>query len=610
MYLVRLDLTDYRCYQRATFTFDRLGVLIGENDAGKTHALDAIAVLFGRAINEADFRRLDAERVTPEVIIEGELIVEDHDSLPAAYRSGDLRDRLVIRRRFTGLGPVITVLGRGLSDSRLNQAMPATQEKEILKGYGVTPGTNAPKRREQLEQLVQDGVLWYEDTELTITAAAVEPHLPLVVRASASDYSDPARVVQQALRGAARAVIAPVDPETGVAAELPALAETRLLIQRAMDDEILEALTVVQRHHAKILDIKVLPTIDFSRSLSVRGLQIDTGQGLSDVSTYGDGTKKRLWMALLEWERAATRVAFEGSIVRLYDEPDASLHYEAQKRFLKTILDDVRDPAARTQVILATHSVSMIEGVPVQDITAIRATDEGSRFLTKVSGDGDQDLLTFYNEVAASVGLSNLRLLYERAFLLVEGESEESAIPKIYSKVYGTSLIEDGIVLVNVSGCSNWRSVVRVLLKYRLGNLHLLLDSDCKLPTSSAHLRAPALKELGCGPTFVDDQVTFIGTVEYEDSFGDSVIVRALDKSFPRADGRAWSESDIANLRVADKFSEALMYLVKDFCKGPRKPDAKKPVIASVIADAVDVSEVPEALLDAFERARLRTKSL
>jgi hypothetical protein len=219
------------------------------------------------------------------------------------------------------------------------------------------------------------------------------------------------------------------------------------------------------------------------------------------------------------------------------------------------------------------------------------------------------DQIRLLHEIGRAVGLTNSALLYERAFLVFEGPSEEAALPVLYRLLFDRTVVEDGIVLVNLAGRGGWRTVLDVLFRNRRSLLHMVLDEDCRGTGAGDQISLADLVELGFEADFLTNQVTFVGQKEFEDAFSDAVIVAALNAEFPREDGRAWEVADIQPARAADKFSYELTRIAVAGCVREKKGTAKrKPELAAAIAGQCRThSEVPPALVSALEIVRQRT---
>lgn len=343
-------------------------------------------------------------------------------------------------------------------------------------------------------------------------------------------------MVQRTLQAVVDSFLRPEDPETGERELLSELQEIRARINDALDAKSKQMLHTLQAANPRLISVKVNPVIDFSRSVTATNLMLDTGQGPQLVDSFGEGTKKKLWMGLLDWERQTQREFQDIPVIRAYDEPDVNLDYAAERKLFAGIIDATRSTVTRTQAIVCTHTLTLIDRAPAESINLIEVGDDGTRSIEYVSGDAekeDEDVTNFLSMIGRSVGLTNSALFYERAYLLVEGESEENAVPILYRNLYGRSMIEDGIVLIPLFTCSAWKAILKVLQRYKIDSTVILLDQDCTTPESSGRVTPEALAEMGYPPEFITTSCFYIGDREFEDAFQTADIVAVLNSVWP-----------------------------------------------------------------------------
>lgn len=613
MYLTRLGLTNFRCFERVEFdSLDRLAVLVGENDSGKTVILDAISVLVGAVVcGDEHFRRTPDGIQAAEIVVEGTFRLEAHDAVPDEFCIGPSLGELRLRRRFTAGVAEVYAWVRGFDDAEYDDFDGADRQKELLKRAGVVPAGKETDRRAQLAALIESGTLCRTTPrEVKLASFAVlASSMPRIERIASNEYRSPDAMIQRTLQAAAASVMNPVDLETGKPKERRALTAMRAGIIKRLNAEIAQAKDVLQRVHPQLKSLQVEPNIDFTRAVTTTTLTVDIGDGERLLSAFGEGTKKRMWMGLMEWERRVAKGNVAGSIIRLYDEPDVNLHYNAQRQLFATIAGLARDATLRTQCFVCTHAVTLIDRAPCEAVNLIQMDLDGTRRIVRIGAGAGGDVMAFFNDVGRAVGLTNTVLLYERGFLLVEGDSEEVSLPILYRMLFSRSLAEDGIVLVNLHSCGAWQSIMEVMLRNRVSLTHLLLDADCRAPTSAVRISAHKLKELGFSTEFLDEQVSFIGNKEYEDAFADPTIAEALDAEFAREDGRSWATYVTALKAQAQgrKFSAELQDAVRLGCTPRRKSEATKPSIAAAVARCCRcANDVPRPVLDTFARIRLR----
>jgi predicted ATP-dependent endonuclease of OLD family len=611
MLLKRLSLENFRCFEKIDFdSLDSLAIFIGENDAGKTVLLDAISLLVeNRSCVDSDCRKLRNGSLADRVVLEGWFQLDSHDTLPEEHRSGECKDLLYLKKCFAYGATEIYINGQGYDDERFDSFVGAENQKTLLREFELSPANREPERKTQREQLVEEGKLRYVEKEFQIAQfSPIAKHMPRVDRVASYDYKSPESMIQRTLQSVAASVVNPPDEE-GNPQELEALQQVRVQIEQRLNEEIAKAKTTLQTAHQKLEDVVVEPVIDFSKSVATNNLHLAIGdEDHRSIDFFGEGTKKRIWMGLLEWERGATSGEVSQSVIRLYDEPDVNLHYEAQRQLFSNISKLASGSDTRTQCFVCTHSVTLVDNAPSNSINLIRIEEDGKRELHQIHGPSDEEVVAFFNEVARAVGLSNTALLQERGFLVVEGPSEADSIPIIYRNLFDCSMREDGLVPINLHACSAWKSVIEVLLSNRLEMIHILLDKDCQNSNSSAKITPDRFEELGCSEEFQGRQVSYIGDKEFEDAFSNEVIVRALNQKFPLPEDETWSVAKVQSIRAqGDKFSAELSKTVQTSCVKELRSDVSKPSIAKAIAEqCVSEADVPSVLLETLRSLRRR----
>lgn len=608
MYLTRIKINNFKCYESVELEkVGRLAVIIGENDVGKTVMLDAISLLLqNQTCNQEDYRKMPDCSLAEEIFLEGEFQLESHDTLPFEFRSGAANDKLLLRKKFNQKSVEVRIVGLGYSDSRFDDFSGADNQKQLLREFGKKPASREEERKAQREELVVEGKLQRVQKEFNINFALLLPHLPRVERISSADYRSPDSMIQRTLQSVAASVIAPIDHQSGAPKEIKTLSRVREQIQKRLDAEIVKAKSTLSKIHPKLKTLSVNPTIDFTRAVTATNLSIDVGDGDRLLSSFGEGTKKRFWMGLLDWEREATRDSVTTSVIRLYDEPDVNLHYEAQRQLFNNISNLTREIALRTQAFVCTHSVTFVDRAPYSSINLIKVDDDFIRSLSRIKTEDNGEIIDFVNDIGRAVGLSNTVLIYERCFIVVEGPSEEVALPLIYKYLYKRTLLEDGIVMINLHTCSAWKSILKLLLSNRKEMTLFLLDSDCKIPGSSGYITDEQLASLGCTVNFHDKNIEYIGAKEFEDAFSDKVIAKALNVDFPLENGKNWKQSDITKIRSTTvKFSDDLQKIVITSCVKAMRTNAKKPNIAeSISRQCNSKTSIPTEIIRLFEKAR------
>jgi hypothetical protein len=202
--------------------------------------------------------------------------------------------------------------------------------------------------------------------------------------------------------------------------------------------------------------------------------------------------------------------------------------------------------------------------------------------------------------------VSNSSLFYERGFLLVEGASEENALPSMYQGLFGRSMREDGIVIMSMETGSGWRSMLKVFLRYRAERTVMLLDTDCQLPGSGANISVANLRALQFPEDWIQRNCFYVGIKEFEDSFASRDIAEVLNLYWPKEAAGTWEAEEIEALKQqATKFSEELIAHVIPRCVPQCRSSLKKPEVAGRIGrHCATVEKVPERIQACFRRVR------
>ncbi len=188
--------------------------------------------------------------------------------------------------------------------------------------------------------------------------------------------------------------------------------------------------------------------------------------------------------------------------------------------------------------------------------------------------------------------------------MLVEGETEEAAMPIFYRKKYNKTLTQDGIKLINLAGCDSWQSIIKTLLNSRSEHIHFLLDKDCQT-NKSLSIKESTLKNLGFGDCNIESQITFVGKEkEFEDEFENAFLLKAIRRKFPSIASQKWQQINFEELRQNKKFSDAFVKKVSHITYNNLKDGFSKPKLGELLADYCTVKQIPDSIITAFEALR------
>jgi len=566
-------------------------ILTGRNDSGKTATLDALSFLLNeRTMTETDFRltaaNSDEEDSEPSIVAVGEFSLTEDDrqatGLPAMVKLRRVATRNSAQASYE-------VERQVPEDRRLRnlEYLTLTQLKETAAELEVTPDGPANIKESFLKVFRQLAASGPDCLDWVPAGAELTTRLPKYVRLSGADGADTRTQLLTALKFTYRRILAS-EKFVGRVGWLQRATEV------ALTAEIKDLCALIEQRCDGLTNVSIKPQVSFRDALS--GVQVMAhrdGQQL-DFDQVGTGRRRQLVQAIWEWSNQQLTAATEQgvSVVIAYDEPDTHLDYARQRSFMDLIRAQGRSPQVR--IIVATHSVQMIDQVPLEDVVHLELR-EGSTVLYRLPDDGsDDDCAKFLSQLAEELGLTTSSVLFERCFLLVEGESEKAAFPRLFRLVIGQRMQEAGIVPFETGGNSTVLKLVDHLRQ--MGKpVYVLVDKDSK-QNQPKIFNEEVLKK----HDIPDDHIDYIGDPnELEELFSDQQWAVAANRFWVREDGVEWRPDQIRALRTSGKFSDRLTDLLK---RGSGE-NLRKPRLVARLAETLNSRhEVPKDLIKAFER--------
>lgn len=621
MKLTKIKVKNFRSLRNVTINFENFSVLIDENDAGKSSLLDLLEMSLGsKKPDDNDF-------FSWEEIKDKDNIVTHHSKfilviMTFKLGASDLKakeyaidDVLRVAKVWVSTTSSTYYQGLQVTNPFLAQdfsKLKKAELEEIIQGIDSSALTNLKTNDDKSKWLFEQATNAPRKKKWAL--AGKLDFLPRFDRYRALDYLDPKTIVMKTLRQVYEQVIFQdiVDADGNKTRHLDKrLVEVKNEAEKQIREKIRELSEYINRYAPRVKDVSFDPQIDFAGGLRDGEFQINDGRGFHYLSKVGDGTKRRIFISTVDWDRSVSVQQAESGedlpdIIRGYDEPDSNLHYEAQRVMYRAISDIAEVPNGHIQIVLCTHSLTMIDRAPAKNINLLRLRGNCTTVETLETED-DPAVETFLGGMAQELGISNTMIFYERCFLLVEGDTEYNALPLIYRAMYKRSLLEDGIRIISVKGNGSTKEFLRLLGMNKQSVTLALLDTDTKIDDRGrqAKLTEEVFKESGFSDAFIKDRILYIGSKEFEDAFKDETLLRVVEQNYPKRTG-SWSLEDIANLRKDEKkkFSDELVKTIYENCQDSVKK-VNKPELGKHIGKTCKAKEdFPDVILSLFEVAR------
>jgi hypothetical protein len=563
-------------------------ILTGRNDAGKSATLDALAFLLGdRGATDEDFVALvEATEDDRRIVVTGAFSLTADDcsatGLPEAVRA----------RRIATLGTaraVYEVKRRVPEDLRLRnlEFMSLTQLKETARAVSVTPDGPATAKDSFLKALRQFAASQPQCLDWVQADDNLIGRLPKYLHLSGAEATDTHAQLLKALKFTYRRILA---SETFV----EQVEKLQGATEAALAGEVDDLCDLIEKRCDGLSDVSIKPSVSFRDALS--GVQVVAhreGTRL-DFDQVGAGRRRQLVQAIWEWSnKQLTEATDQGvSVIIAYDEPDTHLDYVRQRGFMDLVRAQCRNSQVRS--IVATHSVQLIDQVPLEDVVHLELKD-GSTVLHRLPAtDTDDDCGTFISQLAEELGLTTSSVLFERCFLLVEGESEKAAFPRLFRLALGRRMQEAGIVPFDSGG----NGTVLTLVDHLRGMgkpIYVLVDKDSKQNQPKIFNEAKLLQH-----GIPRDHIDYVGDPnELEELFSDRQWAVAANRFWPRKDGTDWEPAQVNALRGSGKFSDKLAELL---WRESRESVSKPRLVARLAETLRYHDDVPAELSKAFER--------
>jgi len=575
-----MEIKGFRCLQDISIEFDEnLTLIVGENDSGKSSLVDCIkAVTQGRSVEPTDFSfgitemklvvilddlkfekgyKLENDEVGSEPLIARPTPDYIHriktwlESDQTNFENEDELEKLRGTARLFGI--------RVQSNSRVETLV--TSLKESIEQSETDPDfviSNA--KFPDFNNIQLDGKQ-FENVSAFFKEAFLKGRQSSLWDEAVNGTQTIKEIVKSAIDGYAKDIVTQLD-DSGIKEKIKVF---------------LPALT----------DIKIIPNYahqDFNLNAEI--IFLENGSEI-DLRKKGDGTKRRITMALLELKKDATLVETDTSTIYLLDEPDTHLHVRAQLQLLDT-LDQFSQQGH--QIIIATHSPFLINAVKPQNILMLCPSAQNCTTVKSLKQGIDQT-----DRTLRALGIENIFLYFARNIVLVEGETEKQFVHAFHVKKTEKEPSANLIKIIDVNGIHNIYGFSRAIVElHDPTRIHVVHDQEMSAETS----------ELIDRLSIPEENRYVSGNKEFEDAF-EPVALHSAWNDYLVDNGRespeTWNVDSIATCKegcLADetrKFSSELRALSAGSGK-----KMSKPIFGAILGGYLQEADIPESVARLF----------
>lgn len=576
MLLKQIQIDGFRCLLNSTIDFDdKITLIVGENDSGKSSLIDCLNLFIGGYSLELDDFNYEKERIKISLVTDEFEFIREYkkEEFPREsftvkptnkfleskkiYLSG-LKD-LIPEEDQAKIKELARIFGFAVrSNSRIDnlkeQLISKLKERDITINGGIFPELNKiqldGKHFENIELFFREVFLKDKQVEIWNTKVKDNKTIKDIIHDELNAYSD---------------------------------SISKDLDEKGIKDKL-------KRYLKKLTEIKVEPSFE-PRSLNISSkVKFLEGGKEIPVDKKGDGTKRRISLALLEYKVESEKTCDDSKLYVL-DEPDTHLHVKAQLE-LFSILKELSEKGC--QVILTTHSPFLINAIKPKQIRLLYQSDSNITKIKYLKDDSETS-----DKILRQLGIENIYLYFAKKIVLVEGETEGTFLPKIYEKINNVTLNGDLIKIINTRGIKNIPGFAKALLELvNKDSIYLLKDNDGNEDTLQL------IEKLGIS----EDRLFTVGYKEFEDAFTDDVLFNVWKKYLEDC-GKdicrtRWTQENISETRAkcasdSEKFSSEL----KSLNEGSSKKFSKV-IFGEVLGMYCNESDIPPKIKELLDKLK------
>jgi len=569
-------------------------IFTGQNDGGKTSALDALALLLEKKAvpDRRDFTITQGDEAPAEkMTIEGNFNLAEDDRKELQTPSS----QILIRREFNFSSGESSYVFKTMvhKDGRFRRNLsevPINELTALASEFGII--LSSKKLKDLVVKEIREWVSQQDLVEgwLALPRTLVD-RMPEVKVFESADALNPEHEINSTLRNSFSARVRS-EEYSGK------LGEISQQIEKEMRQDLEILLPIIKKYCGDVSDVDIRPQFDYTSGFRTSRLLLRTAAGPPiDLDKEGEGRRRKITLAVYEWREqifaSEPTTGDPEQLILAFDEPDTHLDYLSQRKVFEIIKKIGQQ--ARINIIVCTHSLNLIDRIPLTDVVHFELEAGKTRTNTIKSESPELNDLFMY-QISDSMGLRNSVMLNERCFLVVEGLTEMGALPVLFTLRFGFSPQGGGVRIVNGEGGVGARLFSKFLNDHKR-NVLFMVDNDTKTHGQGKYFSPDSMTADGID---LKTQVYFVGNKEFEDAFADEIYLRAAEMYWPKHDGSHWQMDEFSSLRAKADFSEEVMTLIRKSIKHP----ISKPDVGYHLAKSIrDPKEIPTQILNCIDQA-------
>ena len=540
MKLKKVRLKNFRGYLDTTFSVDKLNVIIGKNDVGKSTVIDALDVYFNDASIEPSDLNVYADpsetgsieiSCSFEVDPDERITLDSSENTATTLKAEYLLNKenlLEISKKYKCSNgrikkPVVQIVAR--HPKNFEKALICLKIQDLLKLANnkniSVPNRNVKKeiRRAIFEQY--PNIEWVDDFLISIDSkdgdiipvfSKFKDDFPafLIFRADRTN-TDKDKEVNDTTKAIAKAAVAELESKFS---EIKKIVIEQI---QALADKTLLKLNEFDEHIAKELKTNIeTKTLD-----SLFSFTFNCEDGIS-FNKRGSGIKRLMLLSFFLAE--AERKNISKNIIYAIEEPEPSQHPDFQI-MLMNALKDLSDSGNR-QILLTTHTPEIVKMINKEDLIFIQKDHENHMISVETNDDIE------ISKVADTLGI--LPFVSYKGVIFVEGKT-------------------DIRFLKNLSKIDEFRSIIDLthftfIELHGGGNIDLWIKANYLSGTNIKCLYFRDRDTSTTPPSVVHPQKVIITSKrEIENYIPISSIEEKFDVTFTPYEIEHWNDMDVAN---------------------------------------------------------------